>query len=71
MKLKEFLKNIEEMVKQDKSLLELDVIYSKDDEGNGFQEVGMEPSLGNFDGEDFYQNANEESDFEINAICIN
>jgi len=79
MKLKEFLNNIQKMVKEDPSLLELDVITAKDSEGNGFEEVYYTPSPGVFtedsefvpsDSEDFEEEY-EYTKKDINAICIN
>jgi hypothetical protein len=78
MKLKEFLNNIQKMVEEDPSLLELDVITSKDDEGNGFEEVYYSPSVGVFEDSEFVPSDSEdfEEEYEytkkdINAICIN
>jgi len=51
MKLKEFLDNLNKLVKDHPEYLELDVITSKDAEGNGFEEVYYEPSVGVFDDE--------------------
>ena len=46
---------------------DLEVIYSKDDEGNGYQEVHYDPSPGNFeDGE--FDNTLEDA---FNAVCVN
>lgn len=79
MKLKEFLNNIQKMVEEDPSLLELDVITAKDSEGNGFEDVYFEPSVGVFtkdsefvpsDSEDFEEEC-KYTKKDINAICIN
>ena len=50
---------------------DFDVIYSKDDEGNGYQEVYYDPSLGFYEAREFQSESDEEFDLEINAICIN
>jgi hypothetical protein len=79
MNLKTYLENLNQMVKENPSLLEYTVISSIDDEGNGFNEVYWEPSLGHFNEDgDFYSKENIEEepeeydeDIEINAICIN
>ena len=75
MKLKEFIANLNEFVKENPEALELDVITSKDSEGNGFNKVVYTPSVGSFDDGDFYdeEQINEEGyeDMEINAVCIN
>ena len=39
MLLKEYLDDLNKLVEKDKSLLECRVIYTKDDEGNGYQVV--------------------------------
>lgn len=60
--------------------LELDVITSKDAEGNGYELVYYSPSPGVYDSEDRGFLASDSEDFEeeyeytkedINAICIN
>jgi hypothetical protein len=73
MKLKEFLENINEMVRKNPELLELNVAYSRDDEGNGFQEVIFSPTLGwlteyNFESND---TALRDGNRNVDAICIN
>jgi hypothetical protein len=80
MTLREFLENIEKKVKEDPRILELNVLYSKDDEGNGFERIYYGPTLGFFDDSDreFYDAGSEDFEEEygytkehINAICIN
>jgi hypothetical protein len=78
MKLKEFLENLNKLVKDHPKYLELDVITSKDAEGNGFEEVYYEPSVGVFDDDEYVPSNSEDfeeeyeyTDKDINAICIN
>lgn len=75
MKLKEFIANLNEFVKENPEALELDVITSKDDEGNGYNEVVYTPAIGNFEDKDFTSKSSMEEegyeDMEINAVCIN
>lgn len=80
MKLEQFLEAIQEMVKEDPSILELNVITSKDAEGNGYDEVYYTPSIGvlDEDGEGFvpvesedFENEYEYTKEDINSICIN
>ena len=78
MKLKEFLDNLNKLVKDHPEYLELDVITSKDAEGNGFEEVYYEPSVGVFDDDEYVPSNSEDfeeeyeyTDKDINAICIN
>jgi hypothetical protein len=75
MKLKEFLENLNELVKENPQVLEYEVIYAKDDEGNGFREVVYTPSVGFLDDENKYTVEEsedwEELEEEPNVICIN
>jgi len=75
MTLKEFIENLNEFVKENPETLEMQVIASKDDEGNGFYPVSFEPSKGVFeDGEyvslEQYEDWDREES-ETNAVCIN
>lgn len=80
MKLKDFLENINQMIQENPDLLEFEVVYAKDDEGNEFDNITYEPSLGYFDVADwnFIHKDNFEEmqddgwdDLEVNSICIN
>jgi len=66
MKLKEYLEKLNKMVEETPMLLTLDVITSKDDEGNGYNQVHYEPTAGWFEDGDF-----DNTDTEINAVCVN
>lgn len=46
MTLREFIKNLETFAKENPNALDLIVITSKDDEGNGYYPVHYEPSKG-------------------------
>jgi hypothetical protein len=76
MKLKDYLENINKMVQNNPEILELDVIYAKDDEGNYYDFVTFIPTIGHFGWAncDFinelqFDEFNE--NLETNAICIN
>jgi len=76
MKLKEYLENLQNLVKEKPEALEYLVISSIDSEGNGYNEVYYEPTLGFFDKyekEFMSEESLEEEgyDDEINAVCIN
>lgn len=78
MTLKEYIENLNKFVKENPETLDYQVIYSRDDEGNGYQQVHSLPDIGQFDGDDFsskdnYDEEPEEygDDFEVNAVCIN
>ena len=67
MKLKEFADNINKLLKDRPETAEFDVVSSKDDEGNGYNLVYYEPSVGNYDTED----REFQSEIKPNAVCIN
>lgn len=75
MKLKEYIKNLQDIVENNPEYLELQVITAKDEEGNGYDKVYFEPSLGNLNDGDFTQLENfydlDEEDQIINSICVN
>jgi hypothetical protein len=75
MKFKEFLDNLNKYAKENPESLELDVITSKDDEGNGYNMVYYTPSKGIFEDREFIpkdqlQEWGRDED-DINAICVN
>ena len=74
MTLKEFMENIEGIVKNNPDVLEMEVVTSIDDEGNGFNKVYIKPTLGYYDADDeeFYNENDEDEDMNPNnAICVN
>ena len=73
MKLKQYLKELNKLIKDNPEALNMEVVYSIDDEGNGFQKVEFAPGLGNFEGryKGEFTTKDELRDEKINAICIN
>lgn len=71
MKFKEFVENVSRLLENRPELGDFEAVTSKDDEGNGFNIVYFEPSLGYFDGDEFTPEDEEELKEEINAVCIN
>lgn len=69
MKLKDYISELNKLVEANPDILELDVIYSVDDEGNEFDYVSYPPSLGMYEDGSF--DSDHYSGEEINAICIN
>jgi hypothetical protein len=75
MTLKEYFEQLQEFINENPDALELEVITSVDDEGNGFNQVNYGPSKGNYDGDSF----TSEDMFDdwgigedgINAVCLN
>lgn len=77
MKLKEFIANLNKMAEENPDILEFEVITSKDDEGNGFDKVIYDPSVGHFDPDDRdftpiedMEEYHEGSETEL-VICVN
>ena len=81
MTLKEYIEKLNKLATDNPEALELPVIYSKDDEGNGFQELTWDPSIGvaqdveEYFIESFYSMGSEDledlEDPTPNAVCIN
>ena len=74
MKFNEYLTELNKIAKKNPETLSMDVIYARDDEGNGYQQVSYKPSKGFYDGDEFTGEAQfeeEEITEKPNAICIN
>lgn len=77
MKLKDYAKKINELMNQ--GYEDLDIVYGADDEGNSFQHVTFNPSVGYMKGDyngEFIQQCKENEEMwpegkDPNAICIN
>ena len=73
--LKEFIKNLNEFVKENPETLEMQVITSKDDEGNSFDLIHYTPCKGIYENSDFISfelyDDYERDDSETNAVCVN
>ena len=67
MKLKDYLDHINKLVESDKSILDLDVVYLKDDEGNGgVQGVNVVPCVITVDSEGYWEDESENKVFLLN-----
>ena len=75
MKLKEFLANINQFVRDNPEALELNVVTSTDAEGNGYDLVYYTPTKGIFFHGEFISTEEYEmygkKESETNAVCIN
>ena len=74
MNLREYIENLNNLAKGNPEALDYEVISSKDDEGNGFNVVHYEPSIGGFNDGEFYPKdfiTEEDMDIELNAVCVN
>ena len=77
MNLREFIDDLEKLIADQPQVETMQVIYAKDDEGNGFREVTYAPSFGRFEDGEFRDEYVDTTDFNPhfdardNAICIN
>jgi len=76
MNLQEYIDNLNNFAKEHPEMLNATVIYSKDDEGNGYQEVYYTPTIGQFDTDGEFQSeenlkSDEVEEYQLNAVCIN
>ena len=67
MTLNQYIKELQELVLQNPEHGDLEVVYSRDDEGNGFNKVHFGPSKGKFDEDD----KDFDQEGEPNAVCVN
>lgn len=75
MTLRQYFEEMKEFVETFPECLDMEVIYSRDDEGNGYQKVYYGPQKGIFEDRDFIP-ADQLEDYEreeteINSVCIN
>ncbi len=61
-----FLERLNKLAEENPKVLKLVVVTSCDDEGNGFNKVHYEPSVGHYEDGDF-----QGEDGCINAVCVN
>jgi|14BtaG_2_1085337.scaffolds.fasta_scaffold19766_4 hypothetical protein len=69
MLLKDYINQLNEFVKENPEALELEAVYARDPEGNGFYSIHYGPTLGHYSNREFSQEIEE--DESINACCIN
>jgi hypothetical protein len=75
MTLKEYIENLNEFAKLNPEMMDMQVITSSDDEGNGYNLVHYSPSKGIYEDGGFIPSSNYEDDErdenETNAVCVN
>jgi len=74
MKLKEYIKVLQKIVKENPKAKDYTMVYATDEEGNGFKEVCFEPSVGGMiDNEEYYCSGDSElpEGFIENSVCVN
>jgi len=63
MKLSQYIKSLQETKKKHG---DLEVVYSKDDEGNAFGKIVYAPSVGKFSNREF-----EQTEDNPDSVCVN
>ncbi len=71
MTLKEYIDQLNKLVKENPKALKYTVINAIDDEGNAFNEIYHSPSIGMFNGEYNGEFDSECKKSECNAVCVN
>lgn len=79
MNLREYLEKLNKLVEENPNYLELEVIYSSDDEGNSYSNIHHEPTpvfIEEDEGDKYcYDKENYEEEYEEefvpNSICVN
>ena len=72
MLLKEYMHHLENLLEDHPEAAEYKVIYSKDDEGNGYDPVYFTPGVCHYDaGEMYTEEQSKEHEFSINAVILN
>ena len=67
--LKDYLARLLKVAELYPEALGWEVVYSRDDEGNGFQLVHFSPSAGYFDNGEF--ETDMDTDNKPNSVCVN
>lgn len=74
MTLNEYIEQLQHLIKENPLAANMEVIYSKDDEGNGYDGVYFSPTVGFFNDSEFIP-TDQMDEYEIeedsNAVCIN
>jgi len=72
MKLKNYIENLNAVIKSNPNTLDMDVVTSRDNEGNGYTLVYYSPSIGNYSAEEWHtENDVIEEELELNAVLLN
>lgn len=71
MKLKEYLEEINKLIKENPHILEYELVCSSDDEGNDFNPVYYGPTIGTYDEHKWGYERFTADNPVTNAICLN
>jgi hypothetical protein len=69
--LRELIARLNSIAKENPEALDLPLVYSQDDEGNGFHRVYFDAGLGHYDENCNDFSSTEGTNVEANCICIN
>ena len=71
--LQEHIETLQKLAKENPKLKSLPIVYSRDDEGNGFQKVVYQPGVGHIDERGEFDSVSDcnETDKKVNCVCIN
>lgn len=69
MNLAEYIKHLQQLVKEHPELKKATAVYSADDEGNQFSKVVYHPTPGHYSAGEF--NDYKNSKHKPNAVCVN
>ena len=67
MTLKEYITQLQDLAERRPEANDLQVIYAKDEEGNGYEPIHFSPSLGKLEGRDDFEQVEEGA----NSVLIN
>lgn len=72
MKLKDYMKGLNDFLIEHPESAEFTVVTSSDDEGNSYNEVYFSPSIGQYEDREFQtEEYDPEEEITLNAICVN
>lgn len=71
MTLKQYREKLNKLAEENPEADGMQVIYSRDAEGNGYSNIYYSPGIGKFDGEDYTSGDQLTEEDKPNAICIN
>lgn len=73
MKVNEYYNHLKNLIKTDPKILDYEVVFSSDQEGNNFYKVVFRPGLGYYDQDssEFVSEDCGDNELKYNALCIN
>lgn len=73
MKVNEYYNHLRNLIKKDSKVLDYEVVFSSDQEGNKFDKVVFRPGIGYYDQDsgEFVSEDCGDQPLKYNAVCIN